>query len=562
MVVDCHSSLNVLFQTMATKRPLQRSEYECKKKVECMSCGQIILSESKSRHTERKHKGLKVSYRFHNDSKQPKLMFGGPSSTKDNTPAANDDNGDGLPVFEEVTGASDHEERGGAVAVGGEQEHSVRQEKLLQEPGGSGSVQTVQLRRLCPVFHAEGEVDNGDKMVSGNDDSSDNSATVTVAADDNDNDEPGHVGKLSPGSRKYAPGDGGEGTDNVTVTSADEGEVLRSLSVDNEEDIGGEENCYDGRDDDEAILFPSAAPPAEIGPKQPMLEECHPKMYGNRQRDFQQSWFRNHSWLGYDVVTREGYCFPCQKFMNISFKFTNWKKCEKLGKHSHCDTHTTAMIKWEESRAMENNNSVLSQVSSLHASQVAENRRYLEILIQTVAWLGRQDVSFRGHAEDRTALPELSSTNRGNFLEILSLQSQHSTFLKEKLDMMTKNKTKGLWTSGKVQNELIELIGSFTRKKIVEEINNKEWGEVVIGVISDETSDITRWEQISLVISYIDSEGTKRESFLGFIQTPQTDGDTIFRLITEELKKLGLCIGGVVGLGFDGAGNMAGINKV
>ena len=65
-----------------------------------------------------------------------------------------------------------------------------------------------------------------------------------------------------------------------------------------------------------------------------------------------------------------------------------------------------------------------------------------------------------------------------------------------------------------------------------------------------------------MVISYIDSEGTKRESFLGFIQTPQTDGDTIFRLITEELKKLGLCIGGVVGLGFDGAGNMAGINKV
>ena len=45
-------------------------------------------------------------------------MFGGPSSTKDNTPATNDDNGDGLPVCEEVTGASDHEERGGAVASG------------------------------------------------------------------------------------------------------------------------------------------------------------------------------------------------------------------------------------------------------------------------------------------------------------------------------------------------------------------------------------------------------------------------------------------------------------
>ena len=171
-----------------------------------MLCGQIILSESRSRHTDRKHKGLKVSYRFHNDSKQPKLMFGGLSSTKNNNPATNDDNGDGLPVCEEVTGASDHEERGGAVAVGGEreQEHSVRQEEILLELEPGGSAQTVQLRRLCPVFQPEGKADNGDKMMSSNDYSSDNSATV--AADDaanNDNDGPGHVGKLSPGSPRW-----------------------------------------------------------------------------------------------------------------------------------------------------------------------------------------------------------------------------------------------------------------------------------------------------------------------------------------------------------------------
>ena len=576
---------------MASKRPRKKTNYEYAQQVECMECGVVILSESQSRHSRRKHNGRKVLYKFHNDAKQPKLMFGGSSSSKAkdtnfNTPAANDHDDDGeVSVCEEVTGASDHEECGGAVAVGAEQEHSVR-----QEPGGS--VQTVQLRRLCPVFQTKGEVDGG------NDDSSDTSANVTVAAaasadDDanNDNDGLGHVGNLSPGSRKYAPGNGGEDTEeecgggggdgehsarqeqilqdvtdvemmedrDVTATSADK--VQRSLSVDNEEDINkicGGGDCYGGEEDDEDLLLPSAAAaPAEYGPKQPMLNVYNPKMYGGRQRDFQQSWFKN-VWLGYDVEKNLGYCYPCNKFMGTSFTFTNWKKSDKLGIHSRCETHTTAMIKWENAKSsMANNNSVLSQVSGLHASQVTENRRYLRILIEVISWLGRQNVSFRGHSEDRTALTELSSTNRGNFLEMLNLLSAHDAFLKGKLE------TNGArWTSPEIQNELITLIAQFTTEKIIQEINNDKSGETVIGVISDETSDITRWEQISLVISYIDSSGNKRESFLGFIQTPQTDGETIYRLITEKIKSLGLRLDCVVGLGFDGAGNMAGINKV
>ena len=48
----------------------------------------------------------------------------------------------------------------------------------------------------------------------------------------------------------------------------------------------------------------------------------------------------------------------------------------------------------------------------------------------------------------------------------------------------------------------------------------------VISDISDETSDTSRNEEISLVIGYIDSSGQKRESFVGFIKTDKTDGET------------------------------------
>ena len=97
------------------------------------------------------------------------------------------------------------------------------------------------------------------------------------------------------------------------------------------------------------------------------------------------------------------------------------------------------------------------------------------------------------------------------------------------------------------------MLAMSVKRKIVSEINNDSSGDTFIGVISDETSDISRNEQISLVISYIDSSGQKRESFLGFIQTDKTDGETLFKLMTDEMLNLGLDLSGVVGLGFDGA---------
>ena len=55
----------------------------------------------------------------------------------------------------------------------------------------------------------------------------------------------------------------------------------------------------------------------------------------------------------------------------------------------------------------------------------------------------------------------------GNFLEILCLQSSHSSFLRERLETITKNKKHEQRTSPRIQNEIISLLADFTRKKIV-----------------------------------------------------------------------------------------------
>ena len=148
----------------------------------------------------------------------------------------------------------------------------------------------------------------------------------------------------------------------------------------------------------------------------------------------------------------------------------------------------------------------MTQLSNHHAEEVLENREYVKLLIETVAFLGKQTIAFRGNSEDRSKLTELSDINRGNFLEILYLQSRLSPFLKERLEKITKNKGHGQWTSSDIQNEIIGIISSFTKKKIIEKINNDNSGDTVLGVIADETSDISRDEQLSLVLSYIDKK--------------------------------------------------------
>ena len=72
---------------MASKR--KKAHYECKQKVVCLSCGDVILSEQKQKHTKAKHKGEYTRFKFQIDeSKQPKLQFGSTDKNRNVASAA------------------------------------------------------------------------------------------------------------------------------------------------------------------------------------------------------------------------------------------------------------------------------------------------------------------------------------------------------------------------------------------------------------------------------------------------------------------------------------------
>merc|ERR1711874_949763 len=85
------------------------------------------------------------------------------------------------------------------------------------------------------------------------------------------------------------------------------------------------------------------------GPSHPKLKEYSPQKFGKETfvRDFRREWFKDFPWISFSIETKESFCYACDVYsLNTSFKFTNWKKPERLKKHATSEAHCTAMLNW------------------------------------------------------------------------------------------------------------------------------------------------------------------------------------------------------------------------
>ena len=296
----------------------------------------------------------------------------------------------------------------------------------------------------------------------------------------------------------------------------------------------------------------------ESGPNQPILTIYNPQKFGKelRLRDFNSDWFKIHPWITYDVKKMQASCYPCNVFLqNSTFSFKNWKKTHRLSKHAKSSRHKQAMMKWLNYRAHEKQKvSLLGRLNAAHKQQVAQNREYLKIIIETLLFTAKQNIPQRGHEEDRRNLDIDSNINRGNFLELLNLRSKDISWLGEK--MKSQLEAQRQWTSPKIQNEILEIMSAVMRDKIVEDVK-KSFG---YSIIVDETSDICRVEQVAICLRFT-MAGETRECFIGFYATPSTEGQVLYELVKNELSRLELNLDNIVGQCFDGAANMSGVKR-
>ena len=134
---------------------------------------------------------------------------------------------------------------------------------------------------------------------------------------------------------------------------------------------------------------------------------------------------------------------------------------------------------------------IADRMESSRSEVIATNRHYLKTLIQVLLLCARQEIALRGHRESN------DSANRGNFLEILSVVACHDSIVQQKLTSGPRN---ALYTSADIQNTLLNIMGKMIRKEVCSKVRNSG----VFSISADETKDISKTEQLALVVRYVD----------------------------------------------------------
>jgi hypothetical protein len=148
----------------------------------------------------------------------------------------------------------------------------------------------------------------------------------------------------------------------------------------------------------------------------------------------------------------------------------------------------------------------------------------------------------------------MSDKNRGNLLELLNPRCNDIPWLEDKLKSQLKLHAQ--WTSPSIQNEILEIISHSVVQRITKDVQLSR----NYALIMDETSDISRTEQVSICLRHV-LDGITLETFLGFFSTISTEGEVLFELVKKVMTDHGLELGNIVGECFDGASNMSGVRK-
>ena len=113
------------------------------------------------------------------------------------------------------------------------------------------------------------------------------------------------------------------------------------------------------------------------------------------------------------------------------------------------------------------------------------------------------------------------------------------------------------YVSSTFYREVIFAISTFLRNRLLSEI-----GDSVFCILIDETTDSANRNQLIVYIRWVDAKQRKiREEYLGILQLPAGDAETIFDALIKFVRGEGLDIARWVAFGSDGASVMTGCNN-
>lgn len=302
----------------------------------------------------------------------------------------------------------------------------------------------------------------------------------------------------------------------------------------------------------------------------------------------------NRSWLTYSLDKDALFCIPCLLFSDEILRgenqrhnqgkafckdgFSNWKKqYNAIPDHETSQAHMNAKLSQVMFLQQRSLNDILKRQDEEQEKkrliQVEANRRILKRVIETIMFLGKQELAFRGHRE---SLASDSSVNKGNFLETLKYLAEYDDVMalhlesveRDHIDLEAKKKgkkkgdkarrfgrgSKLTFLSNDMQNKIIDVIS----KEIAKEIVNLVKDSVAWAVIADTTPDVSKHEQFSLCVRVVTKSGEVSEHLLFCTRTGATTAEALVNKVEEEMTRLDVPFDNVVAQTYDGASNMSG----
>ncbi|KAG5569788.1 hypothetical protein H5410_059554 [Solanum commersonii] len=292
-------------------------------------------------------------------------------------------------------------------------------------------------------------------------------------------------------------------------------------------------------------------------PCQPLLREFpQTNIFGDVRR-FNHKWFDEFpNWLEYSISKDATFCLYCYLFKQnnnlqgggetfSSVGFRSWYKKASLQTHvgGHTSIHNQSKRKCED---------LMRQQQSIHASfekQFNQDKHGYQIRlaasIDVERLLVKQGLAFRDHDESKLSL------NRGNFLEILSFYAQKCDEVRKfVLENAPQNDQ---MTCPKIQKDIVIACKIETIKGIIKKLNGDYFSLLV-----DESFDVSRKEQMAVVLRYVDRRGFVMERLLDIVHVKNTNVLSLKEAIVNLLSQHSLSLSYVRGQCYDGASNMQG----
>jgi len=267
-----------------------------------------------------------------------------------------------------------------------------------------------------------------------------------------------------------------------------------------------------------------------------------------RTRKFCTGWYAQFSWLHWEG--QRLLCYTCSSLSKVKGMVwtkksedvfigdgysCNWKKAvENFKEHARSSVHVECCKKLA---LMKEKTNVSTLLESQRTEKQLNARRALQTITTTLLTLAQTGCAVRGHDNDD-----------GNLITWLNLRAQDVPELKS---FMLKHVS---FLSGDIKNELLSLMANDVVRQIVSETKTSAF----FGVITDETTDISTKEQVSICFRYIVDDLTPREAFIGLYEVASTSGESLCKVVLDVLRRCDLPVQLLRAQCSDGASNMSG----